>query len=104
MTATDANDKRLLTVVLMIIAVAHRTVPNKILAVQQACSAEGFIGKGLIKVLSPEIGRAFYFLKRSAEIILMAVTSLVHVLAFQPLLAAAAHRNECASAKMGWGV
>ena len=101
MTVTDANDKRLLTVVLMIIAVAHGTVPNKILAVQQACSAEGFICKGLIKLPSPKIGRAFYFLNRPAEILLMAVTSLVHVLAFQPLLAAAAHRNECASAKMG---
>ena len=50
MTVTDANDKRLMTVVLMIIAVAHGTVLNKILAVQQARSAEGFICKGWIKL------------------------------------------------------
>ena len=52
--------------------------------------------KDLIKSRLPHIARAFDFLNRP-------VKSLVHLLAFQPLLAAAAHRNECASARLGSG-
>ena len=44
------------TAVLMIIATAHCTMSEKmILAMQQACSAEGFICQGLIKLPSPKL-------------------------------------------------
>ena len=102
MSWTEANDKLLLTVVLMIIAIAHGTAPNKILVVHQPCSAVGFICQCLSKLPLTEIGQAFYVLNLPGEILLMAVKHLAHVLVFQQLQVAAAeaHWNERALAKM----
>lgn len=99
-TVTDMDFKRLVLVLLFIIAFAEGTEEHKIEAVKSVCSKKGFTDERKIRFDNPKIGTCFHYLNSPVEILYMAATSLVHVLGFQPLLAASAHRRECGSSSM----
>ena len=99
-TVTDVDFKRNALALLLIIAFAQGTEDNKVEAVDMVCSDQGFTDERKIRFDNPKIGKCFFILNSPVEILYMSVTSLVHVLAFQPLLAASAHRKEFGSASM----
>jgi len=67
---------------------------------KDVCGTRGFVDEGFIRFNKLKVGTLFRFLLSPVEILYMAVTSLVHTLAFQPLLAASAHRSECGTTSM----
>ena len=99
-TVTEVDFKRKVLVLLFIIAFAEGTEQNKLESVDKVRSEQGFTDERKIRFPNPKIGRCFHILNSPVEILYMSVTSLVHVLAFQPLLAASAHRKEFGSSSM----
>jgi len=99
-TVTQMDFKRLMLVCLLIVGIAQGTEENKVKVLQDVCGTRGFVDEGKIRFKKVKVGTLFRFLISPVEILYMAVTSLIHTLAFQPLLAASAHRSECGTLSM----
>ena len=99
-TVKQMDFKRLMLVCLLIVGFAEGTDENKIKVLQDVCGTRGFVDEGRIRFKKLKVGTFFRFMISPVEILYMAVTSLIHTLAFQPLLAASAHRSECGSSSM----
>ena len=91
---------------LFITAFAEGTEQNTLESVDKLRSEQGFTvliadeRNTSIRFPNPKIGRFFHILNSPVEVLYISATSLVHVLAFQPLLAALAHRKEFGSSSM----
>jgi hypothetical protein len=99
-TATQMDFKLLMLVCLLVVCFAEGTEENKIKVLQDACSTRDFVDNNIIRFTSVKVSTLFRFLISPVEILYMAVTSLIHTLAFQPLLAVSAHRSECGTLSM----
>ena len=99
-TVTQMDFKRLMLVCLLVVDFAEGTEENKIKVLQDVCGTRGFVDEKIIRFKKVKVGTLFRFLISPVEILYMAVTTLIHTLAFQPLLAASAHRSECGTLSM----
>jgi hypothetical protein len=94
------GQERVGTEFLLIVGFAVGTKEHKEKVLKDVCGTRGFVDEGFIRFNKLKVGTLFRFLLSPVEILYMAVTSLVHTLAFQPLLAASAHRSECGTTSM----
>jgi len=98
-TVSTVNTNRRLMAAVMPLALAEGTEDAKTDAAKAVCSKEGFCDEKKIR-FSKKIGRAFGILVSPSMIVYIAVESMIYKLAWQPLLAACAHRSEFGSSSM----
>jgi hypothetical protein len=98
-TVSDVSQKRRVVTPMLPIALAKGTEKNKWEVAKEVRTSWGFRERNLIQ-FSPKVGRMFRLLTTPWFILQVAITRFVHTVAFQPLLAACAHRDQCASSAM----
>ena len=81
------------------LALADGTRENKIKAMQEVCKL-GFVVKNTISYANPRVGRAVYYMSQPDFILRLAIVRFLHVICWQPCMAATAHRNDCSMAKI----
>ena len=99
-TISNVATKRKLVAAIMPLALAHGTEDAKVEAGKDVCSKEGFRDKNKIQFPSKKVGRAFGILVSPNKIVYIAIVSMIHKMAWQPLLAACADRSEFGSSAM----
>ena len=98
-TVADVAWKGRFLAAIMPLALAEGKEDAKIEAAKAVCSTEGFRDEKKI-CFSSKVGRAFKILVSPSRILYMAVIRMIYKLAWQPLLAACAHRSEFGSSAM----
>ena len=98
-TVSDVAEKGQFLAAIMPLALAEGKEDAKIEAAKAVCSTEGFRDEKKIR-FSAKTGRAFKILVSPSRILYMAVIRMIYKLAWQPLLAACAHRSEFGSSAM----
>lgn len=98
-TVADMAFKGRFLAAIMPLALAEGNADAKVEAAKAVCSKEGFRDEKKIR-FSAKVGKAFKILVSPHRILYMAVMRMIYKLAWQPLLAACAHRSECGSSAM----
>jgi hypothetical protein len=81
------------------LALAEGTRKNKIEAMKEVCN-KGFVDKKKIAYENARVGRAIFYMSQPDFILRLAIVRFLHVICWQPCMAATAHRHDCSMTKV----